>query len=81
MGHMAVHQAEVAAANVALEVAGLDPVSRYDHDLMMVVDEGGGDTIYLHQGLWDKEPATVRQGRFWSWAKRVHDRYWLAKHS
>jgi sulfide:quinone oxidoreductase len=81
LGHMAVHQAEVAAANIALEIAGLDPVSRYDHELMIVVDEGGGDTIYLHQGLWDKEPAIVRQGRFWSWAKRIHDRYWLAKHS
>jgi len=68
MGHMAVHQAEVAAANVALEIEGLDPVSLYNHDMMMVVDEGGGDTIYLHKGLWDNEPAIVRQGRFWSWA-------------
>ena len=81
MGNMAVHQAEVAAANVALEIEGLDPVSLYDHDMMMVIDEGGGDTIYLHKGLWDDEPAIVRQGRFWSWAKRVHDKYWLNKHS
>ncbi len=81
MGHMAVHQAEVAAANVALEIAGLDPVSIYNHDMMMVIDEGGGDTIYLHKGLWDDQPAIVRQGRFWSWAKRVHDKYWLAAHS
>jgi sulfide:quinone oxidoreductase len=81
MGHMTVHQAEVAAANVALEIAGLDPVSIYNHDMMMVIDEGGGDTIYLHKGLWDDQPAIVRQGRFWSWAKRVHDKYWLAAHS
>lgn len=81
MGHMAVHQAEVAAANVALEIDGLDPISVYNHEMMMVIDEGGGDTIYLHKGLWDHEPAIVRQGRFWSWAKRVHDKYWLATYS
>ena len=81
MGHMAVHQAEVAAANVALEIEGLEPVSFYNHEMMMVIDEGDGDAIYLHKGLWDDEPAIVRQGRFWSWAKRVHDKYWLASHS
>ena len=81
MGHMAVHQAEVAAANVALEIEGHDALSIYNHEMMLVIDEGGGDTIYLHQGLWDDQPAIVRQGRFWSWAKRVHDRYWLATHS
>lgn len=81
MGHMAVHQAEVAAANVALEVEGLNPVSTYNHELMMVIDAGGGDTIYLHQDLWAREPANVGQGRFWSWAKRIHDRYWIARHS
>ena len=81
MGHMAVHQAEVAAANVALEVEGLNPLSTYNHEMMMVIDAGGEDTIYLHQDLWAREPGNVRQGRFWSWAKRVHDRYWMARHS
>jgi sulfide:quinone oxidoreductase len=81
LGHMAVHQAEVAAANVALEIDGFDPISFYNHEIMLVIDEGAGDTIYLHKGLWDNEPAIVRQGRFWSWAKRVHDKYWLTTHS
>lgn len=81
MAHMAVNQAEVAAANVALEIDGFDALSRYNHEMMMVIDEGDGDAIYLHKGLWDNEPATVRQGRFWSWAKRIHDRYWVATHS
>jgi sulfide:quinone oxidoreductase len=81
MGHMAVHQAEVAAANIALEIEGLQPLSVYDHETMLVIDEGGADTIYLHKGLWDDQPAIVRQGRFWSWAKRVHEKYWLASHS
>lgn len=81
LGHMAVHQAEIAAANVALEIAGLEPIPAYDHDMMLVIDEGGGETIYLHKGLWVDDPAIVRQGRFWGWAKRVHEKYWLAKHS
>lgn len=37
--------------------------------------------LYHHKGLWDDEPAIVRQGRFWSWAKQVHDKYWLTTHS
>jgi len=81
MGHMAVHQAEVAAANVALEIEGLEPLPVYEHQMMLVIEEGGGDTVYLHKGLWDDKPAIVRQGRFWGWAKRVHEKYWLAKHS
>ena len=81
MGHMAVRQAEVAAANIALEIEGLEPLPVYDHEMMLVIDEGGGDTIYLHKGLWDNEPTIVRQGRFWTWAKRVHAKYWLGKHS
>lgn len=81
LGHMALQQAEVAATNVSLEIAGLDPIPAYDHEMMLIIDEGGGETIYLHKGLWIDEPAKVRQGRFWSWAKRVHEKYWVARHS
>jgi sulfide:quinone oxidoreductase len=81
LGHMAVQQAEVAAANVALEIGGLEPVPAYDHEMMLVIDEGGGETIYLHKGLWVDEPAIVKQSSFWSWAKRIHEKYWLAKHA
>lgn len=81
LGHMAVHQAEVAAANVALQIKGLEPQPFYNHEIMLVIDEGGQESIYLHKGLWDNEPAIVRQGRFWTWAKRIHDKFWLAKHS
>jgi hypothetical protein len=78
---MAVRQAEVASANIALEIEGFEPLPVYDHEMMLVIDEGGGDTIYLHKGLWTDKPTIVRQGRFWTWAKRVHEKYWLAKHS
>ena len=81
LGHMAVQQAAVAATNVAREIAGLEPVPAYDHEMMLVIDEGGGETIYLHKGLWVDDPARVKQGRFWSWAKRIHEKYWLARHS
>jgi sulfide:quinone oxidoreductase len=80
MGHMAVRQGEVAAANVAAEINGDAPDNEYNHELMMVVDEGGHDAIYLHQQLWSDEPASVRRGRFWSWAKRVHEKYWQQHH-
>lgn len=81
MAHMAVQQAEVAAANIALEVSGGEPSVAYNHELMMVIDEGGAYTIYVERDLDREEHANVSQGRFWSWAKWVHDKYWQAKHS
>jgi len=81
LAHMAVHQAEIAAANVALQIKGLDPVSLYQHEAMLILDEGGQESIYLHKGLWNGKPAIVRQGSFWTWAKHIHEKYWLAKHS
>ena len=81
MGHMAVRQAEVAATNLAAQIAGGEPVSRYQHEMRFVIDELGSDSLYLHKDLWTDEPATVGQGRFWSWAKRVQKRYWEASHS
>lgn len=76
MGHMAVQQGEVAAANLAAEIAGHPPISNYVHEMKLVIDEGGRDSIYVHKDIWTNEPASVRQGRFWSWAKRVQEKYW-----
>jgi sulfide:quinone oxidoreductase len=81
MGYMAVRQAEVAAANLAAEIEGKAPVARYEHEMMLVVDEGGGDSVYLHKKLWEKDNKTVRRGLFWAWAKRVHEKYWQTQHS
>ena len=81
MGHMAVRQGEVAALNVAAEIEGRAPAAEYDHELMLVIDEGGRDSLYLRKQLWADEPASVRQGRFWSWAKRAHEKYWQTQHS
>lgn len=81
MGHMAVRQGEVAATNLAAEIEGHEPVTHYVHEMRFVIDEIGSDSLYMHKGLWSEEPATVRQGRFWSWAKRVQQKYWEATHS
>jgi sulfide:quinone oxidoreductase len=81
MGHMAVRQAEVAATNLAAEIEGRGSVSHYQHEMRFVIDEIGNDSLYLHKDLSTNEPATVKQGRFWSWAKRVHEKYWEVSHS
>ena len=81
MGHMAVRQAEVAATNLAAEIDGRAPVSHYQHELKFVIDEIGADSLYVHKDLSTDRPATVRQGHFWSWAKRVHEKYWEVSHS
>jgi sulfide:quinone oxidoreductase len=81
LGHMATRQAEVAAANLAAEIDGHQPVSNYAHEMRAVIDEGGGDSLYVHKDLWVNEPADVKQGRFWRWAKFAHEKYWEASHS
>lgn len=80
LAHMAVNQAEVAAANLAAEIAGHGPVTHYQHDLQTVI-ESDGKSIYFHKDFWSDDPASVRQSRFWSWAKRVHEKYWEATHT
>lgn len=81
MGHMAVRQAEVAATNLVAEIEGRERPARYEHEMRFVIDSVGSDSLYLHKDLWTGEPATVRQGSFWSWAKRVQKRYWEVSHS
>src|SRR5947209_7706694 len=81
MGQMAVQQGKVVAANVAAEIEGETPDAEYDHEIMLVIDKGDHEAIYLHQKLWRDEPASVRQGRFWSWAKRIQEKYWQHRHA
>lgn len=81
MGHMAVRQAEIAATNLRAEIDGRALVSHYRHEMRFVIDEIGAGSLYLHKDLSTDEPASVRQGHFWSWAKRVHEKYWEVSHS
>jgi sulfide:quinone oxidoreductase len=80
LGHMAVRQGEVVAANLRAEIEGRAPEAVYNHELMLVIDTSDHDSIFLHQELWADEPADVHQGRFWAWAKRQQERYWKATH-
>ena len=54
MGHMAVRQAEVAAVNLAAEIDGHPPLSHYGHEMKLVIDEGGSDSIYVAQRYLDE---------------------------
>jgi sulfide:quinone oxidoreductase len=79
--HMAVRQAEAAAANIATTLAGKQPDVEYYHEIATVIDAGGGDSIYLHYGIWDDALYRIKQGHFWGWAKDIHDKMWRARHN
>jgi sulfide:quinone oxidoreductase len=74
--HMAVRQAEVAAANLINEINGGLPETTYYHEIATVIDAGGPDSIYLHYGIWDDSMYRLKKGTLWGWAKEAHDRWW-----
>jgi len=80
MGYMAVRQGEVAAENLLAEIAGREPSAHYEHEMQLVV-EAGAESAYLHTKLWEEAEEEVSHGPFWSWAKRVHERYWRTRHA
>ena len=80
LAHMAVRQAEVAAANIISEIKGEEPSAEYYHEIAAIIDAGGADSIYLHYGIWDDTLYRLKKGRLWSWAKSLHDRLWHARH-
>lgn len=80
LGHMAVRQAEVAAANLAAEIYGDGPVSHYQHETKFVIEGARSDSLYVRKDLWKDEPASVKQGRFWSWAKHAQKSCWEVSH-
>ena len=80
MGHMAVRQAEVAAENITAEINGSEPKAEYKDEIMLVIDTAGADAIFLRKNVGRNEPATIRQGRFWRWAKRIHELYFQHLH-
>jgi sulfide:quinone oxidoreductase len=79
--HMAVRQAETAAANMAADIEGRQPPDEYYHEIATVIDAGGADSIYLHYGIWDDVTYRLKQGQFWGWAKNIHDKVWRARHN
>jgi len=80
LAHIAVGQARVAAENLAMELNGEEPDKVYFHEIASIIDEGGGDSIYLHFGVWDQSLYRLKTGTVWSLIKRVHDKLWTARH-
>lgn len=81
LGHLATRQGEVAAANLAAEIDGHEPVARYAHEIKLVIDEAGANSLYLRKNLWNDAPGVIKQSRFWSWAKRAQKEYWQVRHA
>lgn len=81
MGHMAVRQGEVAAENLAAEIQGSALTANYHHEMMLVIDAGGDESIFVHKDLWSGDQANIKHSRFWTWAKRTQEWYWKAKHA
>jgi sulfide:quinone oxidoreductase len=79
--HMAVRQAGVAAANIISEILGEEPKEVYYHEIAAIIDAAGGDSIYLHYGIWDDELYRLKKGKFWGFAKEMHDSLWQANHA
>jgi sulfide:quinone oxidoreductase len=79
--YMAVRQAHYAADNLLAEIQGQEPYEEYYHEINAIIDAGGADSIHLHYGIWDDVNFALQQGRFWGFAKTIHDKAWRAKHS
>ena len=81
LGHMAVRQASVAADNLASEIRGNTLEARYVHEIKLVIDEGGAGGLYFQKNLWSDDKPTLKQNRFWSWVKRIQEKFWEDTHS
>jgi len=81
LGHMAVRQGEVVAENLIAEIQGKTVVANYDHEMMLIIDAAGSESVFVQKDLWSDDHANIQHGRFWSWAKRKQESYWKAKHA
>ena len=76
LAFMAVRQAQVAAANIASEIQGGIARKIYNHDIAVIIDEGGDDAIFLHYGIWDDTLHGLKTGKMWSRMKNEHNQLW-----
>ena len=49
MGHMAVRQGEIAAANLAAEIDGREPMEHYTHEVKLAIDDNADESIFRHK--------------------------------
>lgn len=78
LAFMAVRQAFAAAENIASEIRGENPRKFYYHDIAVIIDEGGEDSIFLHYGVWDETLYGLKIGKMWSRMKNEHNQLWSA---
>ena len=76
LAFMAVREAQVAAANILSEIQGGIAGKIYNHDIALIVDEGGDDAIFLHYGIWDDTLHGLKTGKMWSRMKNKHNQLW-----
>ena len=76
LAFMAVREAQVAAANIVSELHGGIARKIYNHDIALIIDEGGEDAIYLHYGIWDDTLHGLKEGKMWSRMKNKHNQLW-----
>jgi sulfide:quinone oxidoreductase len=81
LGHMAVRQGEVVAENLMAEIQGKALAANYDHELMLIIDAAGSESVFVQKDLWGDEHTNIQHGRFWAWAKRKQESYWKSKHA
>lgn len=78
LAFMAIRQGQVAAENIAAELRGEVPHKIYYHDLAVIIDEGGTDSIFLHYGIWDNTLYGIKEGKMWNRMKEQHNQLWEA---
>ncbi len=76
LAFMAIRQAQVAAENLISEMHGGMPTKFYHHDIAVIIDEGGEDSIFLNYGIWDKSLYGLKVGKMWSRMKQESDPLW-----
>ncbi len=76
LAFMAIRQAQVAAENLVGEMRGGMPSKIYHHDLAIIIDEGGENSIFLNYGIWDKSLYGLKVGKMWSRMKNQSNQLW-----
>lgn len=76
LAFMAVRQAQVAAENLTAELRGGMPQKIYHHDIAVIIDEGGEDSIFLNYGIWDETLYGLKVGKMWSRMKNESNQLW-----
>ncbi len=76
LAFMAIRQAQVAAENLARELHGGMPDKFYHHDIALIIDAGGEDSIFLNYGIWDETLYGLKIGKMWSRMKNESNQLW-----